>query len=261
MKELDIINLWKNLDYSKFPYVLEADKQYVNNNETSLFYNSYEEYIKNIGKAKENPNKFHLGLLPIPYLGNIRTAKVLILMANPGFGPSDYKAEYGKDNFRESYIDNLRQEVDGDFPFISLNPKYSWHGGFEYWEEKFSDTIDELMLRSGKSYLDILKFIANNVAVLELIPYHSKQGRFISDLPSSKMILDFVHTELVPRARKGEILIVVTRKIKEWGFKEIANENQCENICVYDKTQARSAHLSKNSKGGKRIVNFLFGLM
>jgi hypothetical protein len=47
----------------------------------------------------------------------------------------------------------------------------------------------------------------------------------------------------------------VTRKAKEWGLRKK------ENICIYSKTQARSASLSKQSEGGPRIVEILSKLL
>jgi hypothetical protein len=53
-------------------------------------------------------HKMHFGLTPEPYVGDIRNAKVFILLLNPGFSVLDY---YGEENeeLRISLKNNLYQ--------------------------------------------------------------------------------------------------------------------------------------------------------
>jgi hypothetical protein len=247
----NLISEWQNFDSTKKPFIYEQDKEIIENSDTSNFIYSYSDYVKQIGEVMANRNKFHLGLLPIPFIGDIQKAKVFILMANPGFGSSNYKAEYECEPFRKSIDKNLHQDIDNEFPFYTLNPDFSWHGGFEYWSNKFSDIIEDLMEKQGQSYTDVLKFLAKSIAVLELIPYHSQDGRYIPDLPSSVLIREYVNNELVQLANEGKIRIIVTRKIKEWGLEKN------DFICTYEKGQTRGASLSRVSEGGKMIISFL----
>lgn len=36
---------------------------------------------------------FHIGLLPMPYMGNLKQARVSLCALNPGLGPHDYVGE------------------------------------------------------------------------------------------------------------------------------------------------------------------------
>ena len=54
-----------------------------------------------------------------------------------------------------------------------------------------------------------------------------------------------------PNAKKGETLIIVARKAKEWGFGKSDNKN----IIIYGKEEAQSFSLSKKSK--EEIIDFL----
>jgi hypothetical protein len=151
-------------------------------------------------------------------------------------------------------INNLRQENFDDFPFVLLNPEFAWHGGFEYWERKFSPIINNFVSENKITYLEALRLISKNVAALELIPYHSKIGNGITNLQSTRIIKDYVLQVLKPRAQEGEIEIIVTRKTAEWGLQ---NE---EHIIVYQSNKARSSSLNIETEGGKCILRRLISI-
>jgi hypothetical protein len=246
-----LVEPWRKVDLSKPPYVFPGDEKYINDADFFSDINSDVEYVKRLGEVRENPCKGHLGLIPIPYLGNLKTAKIFILMANPGLGAADYKGEFEDAGFRQAMINNLRQEKFDEYPFVSLNPQFSWHGGFEYWEGKFTSIINRLVENGNATYDQALKLLSNNIACLELISYHSKSNLGITNLESTISIKDYVHQDLKPRAQKGEIEIIVTRKTAGWGL-------ECDtHITVYPTNQARTASLSIGSNGGKRIFDVL----
>lgn len=247
-----LVELWKRIDLKSPPFIFPGDEKYLS--EVNSFRNivSFEKYVDDINEIKKAPHKFHLNLLPIPYMGNLETAKIFILMANPGLAASDYKAEFQDADYPNDLIKNLHQKADSDFPYVSINPKYCWHGGFEYWDAKFKDIIGFIQKEYKLSYVDALSFFSQNVAALELIPYHSKQSNYLPGLESTKLIKNYVTGVLLPRARTGKILIVVTRNIRAWGLKEE------KKIILYGKPgQARGASLGKVTKGGKAIMEFL----
>lgn len=57
---------------------------------------------------------------------------------------------------------------------------------------------------------------------------------------------------LVPRANRGEAVIVVSRQAATWGLDELSDAIVC-----YSNTEARGAHLTQNTRGGKLILNRL----
>jgi hypothetical protein len=56
---------------------------------------------------------------------------------------------------------------------------------------------------------------------------------------------------VVQRVRDGQAVVVVARKSKVWGLPKH------EGIVAYDGAEARAAHLTPNSRGGKLILDHL----
>jgi hypothetical protein len=250
-----LINYWRSFNWQVGPFITKDDKSVLDESK-ACYYQSYSDYISSPDFVKDKPI-FHLGLLPSPYCGNLSSARVFILMLNPGFSPLNYFAEETSISLKDEIIKTGRQEnIDSEYPFFFLNPKFVWTGGGDYWTTKFRDILDHLYKQTN-NYPKALSVLSKNIATIELLPYHSENfkltGSVLKRMQSAILIKEFVKTNLIPRARKGEILIVVTRKAKHW---EMRN-NPRNNIVVYDGQSARAAHLSINSPGGSRIVKFL----
>jgi len=263
---MDLIEFWEKLN-------IEEQKTFVHPDDINLidinlgknYKNTYcyDDYINknpNFGDD-EYKSYFHFNLIPIPYIGDIKNAKIYILMLNPGFGILDYYAESKDKELKNSLIDNLHQKgLDPSYPFIFLNPKFLWHGGGQYYENKFKWLIKEV--KDDKSYTQKLSYIAKKVAILQLVPYHSKSYHSKSYLPikleSSKIMLDFVEKELVPKAKDDKICIICPRGEKYW---EEATDNKEAFVCPEKKKQQpRAVHISKNTFGGEKwekIIKFL----
>jgi hypothetical protein len=176
-------------------------------------------------------------------------------MLNPGLSPGDYFAEYEVTQFREAHIRNLLQENTNDeFPFLFLDPRFAWHPGFEYWQRKLDDIAQALADQERVSYQKALRHLAQNVACLELMPYHSKSfgaGQLLKQLPSVKAMREYVTDVLSPKAKNNEVTIVATRGVQYWDL------SQHENIVVFRGHEPRAAHLNLKSRGGKAIANQL----
>ncbi len=255
---IELINFWKELDIRNLkneqkPFVHPDDEAIFENNYTTI--NNYNDYINN-PNFRPDDNKFHLNLIPIPYIGNIEDAKVYILMLNPGFGILDYFAE-SNEKVREALIYNLEQNktiLDSQYPFIFLNPEFLWHGGGQYWEKRLKDLIDEAQIPSKGPYVKKLSYIAKKIAVLQFIPYHSKSYHHL-ELKSSEIMLNFVKKELVKKAQDDKICIICPRGEKYW---EKAADNK--KIFVFpDKKQSRASYISKKTFEGnwEKIIGFL----
>jgi hypothetical protein len=172
---------------------------------------------------------------------------------NPGVGPHDYFAEYMVPAFREAKISILRQP--SRLQFTDLDPAFSWHGGFRYWHRRLTDLISDFRERNHLEYGEARWFFATQIAFVELVPYHSAHfmlpTKFLKQLHSVKLAQQFVHDVLVPRAKRNECIVIVTRSSKHWGLA------RSRNVLLYDGPETRSAHLSPNSRGGKAILAFL----
>jgi hypothetical protein len=251
-KMIEIIKYWRKLDTNGPSYIHKSDNILFNSD--IYKYTSYDEYIKSNEFGNIGSN-LHSGLIPSPYCGDILNAKIYILMLNPGFSSIDYYVEQYCQSFREAEINCLRQEKLGEYPFYSLNPKFIWTGGGQYWESKLKDIINNYIKIHNVKYSSALKEISKRIALLELIPYHSFRfglsNKITELLISQKMMKEFVNTYVMNRVENNDSCIIVTRKSKVW------NLEKHKNIIEYTGGEARGAHLSTNSRGGKKILEFL----
>ncbi len=237
----NLINVWSRTRFKKPPYVLTGDEEIKDNQNVQKF-TSYSDFIKSA--YINNRKTIHLGLLPIPYLGDLAKAKILILLLNPGFEPIDYFAEYKSKAYRKAIINNIKQKYfDNQYPFLPLNPRFLWTGGGRYWSKKFAGITEEIMRKKRCSYQQALSHISKRVAIIEYFPYHSNQfaisKKIIKKLVSPKMAVDYVKNILKPRAKNGEILILVARKADVWELK------RSKNVIIFNGSETRAAHLGK----------------
>ena len=105
------------------------------------------------------------------------------------------------------------------------------------------------------SLAESLRVFSQSVAFLELYPYHSESFALprtvTSQLHSAKLAHSYAHDVLLLRARRGEILLLVTRQAKAWGL--VAERN----VIVYSRGEARGAHLTPRSRGGEAILRHI----
>jgi len=201
-------------------------------------------------------HRLHLGLLPQPFLGDLRRASIYILLLNPGLSPRDYYGEDKVGEYRKALVANLRQKFKrGSLPFLFLDPQYSWHGGFSWWHGKLARVISCLANRWAVSFAEARARLARELASIELVPYHSPSfrdpGGWIRNLESVALARAFVSDTVVPRVRRGEAIVIVTRQAKVW------NLPRHSRIVRYSGQQARAAHLSPESPGGRAILRHL----
>ncbi len=248
-----LLEVWRAFTPGEESSVLAEDEPLLHKPALTCRYNGWQGYVADPDFGVTRHPALHLDLLPMPFVGNLETASVFVLMLNPGLGPSDYFGEYRVPEYRAALRANLRQERDR--PFFFLEPRYSWHGGFAYWHGKLHGLIGSLAQRNGISYGGARQLLQSQLAVLQLAPYHSPRSalsnRLLSALPSVALARAFAVEVLLPRAREGDCLVVVCRKAKTWGLPEMGN------VVVYCASEARAAHLGPASRGGKAILEFL----
>lgn len=206
--------------------------------------------------------RVHLGLIPQPFCGDVRRASVYILLLNPGLGPQDYYGEYEVQAYRKALLANLRQEWPrGVMPFTFLDPRFAWHGGFEWWHGKLAGVIQRLATAWDVPFSVARAELGARLASIELFPYHSTDSgglaRWLRDgaqsLSSVSMARTFVSKHVLSSVRRGKALVIVTRKAKAWDLRRDPG------IVVYSAAQARGAHLTPESTGGKAIIRHLVG--
>jgi len=250
-----LVDKWKSCSIESPPFIFPGDEVLLDGSlrKRVSFFSTFQDYIGSKTFGLPTDQTLHLGLLPVPYVGNLQRASVFILMLNPGFSPGDYYAEQYSAEYREVLERNLRQENGSDrYPFFALDPRFAWHPGFQYWHRRLQGLARALALKDDIDYQDALAVLAKHIACLEYVPYHSKSFGLPTSvqtkLASVRSMTEYVHEYLVPRARIGQATIIVTRSSKAWGMP------QHENIVVYEGGETRFASLSLNSRGGSAIA-------
>lgn len=255
MSEIEIISFWKRFDANKKPFYHPNDKNIIESKELEYYnINNYNEFIDH-PEFGHIDGKFHFNLLPVPYTGDIINAKVYILLLNPGFSILDYDMENNK-NIRQDIINNIRQDFSKiKYPMIWLNPLYLWTGGGQWIESKLKDIIYQVEKVKNISYIQSLEYISQRIALIELVPYHSKIFNLpqttLNSLESVVKIKSFINDYVVNKVKNNDACIIATRKARDW------NLPKDDNIIVYEGSKARGASLSLNTDGGEKILEFI----
>lgn len=248
-----LLEAWRTFRPTQGPFVLAEDRPLLNEPGLTCRCGDWRGYVADPDFGATRDPALHLDLLPMPFVGNLETASVYLLMLNPGLAPSDYFAEYEVPEYRAALRANLRQDQGSSFFF--LEPRFSWHGGFGYWHGKLHGLIAALAQRRGISYGAARMLLQSRLAVLQLAPYHSPTfalpDRVLHSLRSVELARAFAVEELLPRAQTDDCLVVVCRRARAWELPDVRN------VVVYGASEARAAHLGPASRGGKAIIDFL----
>lgn len=202
--------------------------------EDEEWFNKYAGQYTTSDSQNISENILHTNFYPEQIVGNPNTARIFLLNMNPSFDPSNQTTQL---ELQDELLNNILGVFDSEYPFHSLNPKYEntdgcrwWRNGrhFGGWEKYF--TLSEL----SKAFCN-----------LELLPYHCKNlpavvRNNIKECPSTKAILDFVHTEVVPKAKAGEAAIILLRCSREWELEEDISNN------IFLTSSPRSAYFGPN---------------
>ena len=253
-----------------------------------LYLNKYSNDMKNnYSNDTQYDSYIHSKLLPSPYCGDLRNAKVFILFLNPGFEESNYIDENNNDVIeavKGTVAQNFENKIFDSYKQFSFNPLFSNTDGAHWIRKKFDGIIKKFSQETDKDYIEARKIFANNIAMLELFPYHSRTFNLnkttLNELDSCKLMREYVKS-LMLRAANNEILLICTRSAKLWGlteshdFKSVNEKSDEEfkqwvkdkgfeqwleknkNLIVYPPSYSRSASLSPASVGGRAIVYFL----
>ncbi|HEV8113174.1 MAG TPA: hypothetical protein VGR31_10390 [Planctomycetota bacterium] len=254
-----LLDAWSSWTPTTAPFILPADREILASDRSrraTTTLTSWEAARDAENFEEPGDRRFHLGLLPHPYCGDLRRASIFVLLLNAGHGPTNYYGEYAVPEYREALLATIRQ----DFTSIPrghlyFDPRFAWHGGFRWWHGKFAGVIGELATMWSATYAEARSRFAQSLASIELIPYHSPKfhdpDRWLSRLQSVRLARDFVHNSVLPRVLGGEAIVIATRKVGLWGLP------QHPGVICYDGVQARGAHMTPLSPGGSEILRFL----
>jgi hypothetical protein len=248
---LELVRAWRRC--GRLPdgrFVLPGDSA-VLNGRYSWPFTTFDGYANSDALDGSRDDKFHLGLIPIPYIGDLRNATIYILTLNPGFAPLEYFAQEHSPELRSALLENLRQNtLEPGFPFIDFDPNLAWRY-LGYWSSRLGKIVTELRDKCG-SYTKGLGILAKTVCVLELVPYWSRSSecalRVSEKLESTRAIRLFVRGQLVPRAKSGELSIIVARQAKGWDVQHWGVDH-CPDIEVLEGSLRRGAYLGGGKTG------------
>jgi hypothetical protein len=246
-----IVEFWSKCLLEKPPFVHPEDRGALNDGGPRL---DFEGFIRSERFGDLEDQDFHPSLIPVPYVGDLERADVFLLTLNPGCEVSDYYAEYCVPEFRRRLKATLRQELARvSSPFWCLDPELCWHGGYRYWEGKLRQVALEIATEKFNGcYLDALKELSRRVAVLQLVPYHSRSFGSVKDLASTREAQHFAK-ELANRAREGRATMIVLRAREQWRLRG------GRNVVVYAASLARASSLGPTTRGGKAILKRILG--
>ncbi len=254
----NLLEGWSKWKPTNAPYILDLDIEYFDGPKCKKARTEdydWARYISTADFGKTGLSDLHFGLLPHPYCGDLSNAEIYILMLNPGLSPNDYYGEYNVKEYKQAVINNLKQKIDKEYPFMFLDPKFSWTAGYQWWHKKLNGDIGAVAEINKTSFAEATKLMAAKVASIELFPYHSasfhERDKWLSELPSVNMARKFVNETVLDKVRNKKAILIITRQVKTWGIAEGAG------IVTYTTGEARGASLSPASDGGKAIIKRL----
>ena len=262
---MNLVEAWKNwskqdpLHIPDLGYVLEDDAKVLQDNhrkwQEKLF--TYKDWKEATTDAAYRENRLHLGLVPNPFIGDVENASIYVLMANPHSWSAAYT---GRDlsGLNKKFLANARQDFTGiEVRFVDWADQFGPFDPNAYWHERLRKTIERIARAKGLSYPEALKQVGNKLAVIQRSPYWSDNFvDGVEKLPSTQLAKDYVKDQVVPRARDGEAILIVARRLNAWRDSLPADYKQISGITA--KTN-RYGWLTPNTAGGQAILRH-FGI-
>ena len=220
--ESELVRAWRKQKWSKRPYIFRGDHDTLS--QSTHCFSSYRNFITHRDFPEQHKSLFHVGLIPVPFQGSLERADVFICLINPGFDLIDYYTE-DLPSFRKVVLRNLKQKLSSEtYPFFSLDPKWRWTGTGKWWNGLFGNIVREIAKKKSISYNDAAKLVSKRIAALEIVPYHSLNAAKVTTvskkLESSKLIRDYLKRTVLPKAKKGNALVIIGSGLKMWEVKE-----------------------------------------
>lgn len=157
--------------------------------------------------------QLHLDMGPSPYEGNIHSAPLVLLLANPGFDAS-------------SHVDDHHFEIEG-WPLAGLHPQAPV--GMSGW---WIPRLRSLCEKYG------CQFISRNVADVQINPWASEEYDSELRLPSRSMMLG-----LAEDAAKRGAAILMMRASKAWFESDVLRQY----AHLYKTKSPRSSYVSEGN--------------
>lgn len=142
------------------------------------------------------------GLPPLPYLGNPRTARVILLMKNSKYSPEDETEAEAIPQLADENVKSLTFE--SDFPFFYLAPNFAGTAGYAWWDSTVGDLLNAAAAAREGMTRDA---IAGRIACLQSHPYRSRESFDPKEPFPTQAWTDFLAGEAA--ARPGVVFVVM----------------------------------------------------
>ena len=166
---------------------------------------------------KDEEYKLQLYFYPQHFVGNIQTAKIIILGANPGFD-DDFKLLYENNKIYQKNIKNNLQLKDGEFKFHAFDLDQKNKLG--YWGKKLKFWLSDSKVQ--KIPEESISWFTKNLALAEFFPYHS--AKYDTDLdsffdkndylPSQKFLFELLRNRIIDD--EDPVTIILMRSFNKW---------------------------------------------
>lgn len=121
-------------------------------------------------------NKLHPDLTPVPYVGDVRNATVILAMLNPTVGWADY-VDDAKQEFHDLLRWNrLQENVRDCFAVDDASKAQSWS---KYYRSIFKSTVKCATDIGRVSEERVWEALRRRLAIMELVPYYSQNASML----------------------------------------------------------------------------------
>ena len=198
-------------------------------------------------KAKSDRKLYVNNFSPVPWVGNLLKAKVIVVMLNPGMSKLSQQVNDEKLE-RPFLVRNLSQKKNP--ALFYLNPKLKETGGGIYWRRRFKSFVEKYYDNLEDGYADI----ARRVCIVQLIAYHSQKdpSSIRSKLPSARIMREWILEEVKIKRRK----VLVIR-----GYNNIWPKNKPSNsaklLICRGKLSMRTPSFNPTGRISRRLSHYL----
>lgn len=170
--------------------------------------------------------QFRCELGAMPFIGDIKQARIFLLMINPGVSCGDY-IDLGNERTSRLFEENKRQERATCF---ALEPNAAQGWSPYYLSKVFGGVLSRYRAAQREQ---VRAYLSQHVAIVELVPYFSQnislvdQLRIDQELPTARLARSAVQELasdpqklMIPRWKSGK---------KRWGLSDASNV--CPSVC------------------------------
>ena len=137
-------------------------------NEKNLVLKEEQVIIEKFNQKAAEQFKIRLEIMPAPFMGNVQTSPIVLLMLNPGYDKEEVSNDYYKEY--TPYWKNEIQHISSipELPLFCLDEKYITYSN--YWAKKLKPLTS----------ISSREKVAKSISLIQFFPYHSKKFNAIS---------------------------------------------------------------------------------